>query len=128
MNRVFFVEFDLSNANISKENLKNLCEINNSYVEKEIYLSLNVFYFFKYKGNFHGKQIFKNDVRFRISAKKLIKSIQYRIEEHKSKFIEKQNNILKSNPNLEIKNSKLNFFTKIHGNNSIGIEFIKPNL
>ena len=46
MNRVFFVEFDLSNVNVSKENLKNLCEINNSYVDKEIYLSLNVFYVF----------------------------------------------------------------------------------
>ena len=86
------------------------------------------FMFFKYKGNLHGKQIFNNDIRFKITAKKLIKSIQYRIEEHKNKFIEKQNNILKSNPNLEIKNSKLNFFTKIQGNNSIGIEFTKPNL
>lgn len=76
----------------------------------------------------HGKQIFKNDVRFKIDAKKLIKSIQYRLEEHKSKFIEKQNNILKSNPNLEIKNSKLDFFTKINGNNSIGIEFYIPDL
>lgn len=63
-----------------------------------------------------------------MDAKKLVKSIQYRIEEHKTSFAEKQNNILKSNPNLEIKNSKLNFFTKINGNNSIGIEFHVPNL
>ncbi len=72
--------------------------------------------------------MFKNDIRFKVDAKKLVKSIQYRIEEHKNSFIEKQNNILKSNPNLEIKNSKLNFFTKLNGNNSIGIEFHVPNL
>lgn len=76
----------------------------------------------------HGKPVLKNDLRFKIDAKKLIKSIQYRIEEHKTSFLEKQNNILKSNPNLEIKNSKLHFFTKINGNNSIGIEFHIPNL
>ena len=72
--------------------------------------------------------MFKNDLRFKVDSKKLVKSIQYRIEEHKNSFLEKQNNILKSNPNLEIKNSKLNFFTKINGNNSVGIEFYLPEL
>ena len=76
----------------------------------------------------HGKQIFKNDIRLKIDAIKLIKSIQYRLGEHKTKFIEKQNIFQKSNSNLEIKNSKLDFFTKINGNNSIGIEFNIPDL
>ena len=42
MNRIFFNEFDLENSNISKENLKNLIEINNSFAEKEIFFILNV--------------------------------------------------------------------------------------
>lgn len=42
MNRVFYVEFDLENTNIARENLRNLIEINNHFADKEIYLNLNV--------------------------------------------------------------------------------------
>ena len=76
----------------------------------------------------HGKPIFKKDIRIFSEGKRFIKSIQYRIEEHKSKFIEKQLTIQKTNPNVEIKNSKNSFFTKVIGNNNIGIEFSKNKL
>lgn len=42
MNRVFFVEFDLENTKIPKENLRNLVEINNFFADNEITLNLNV--------------------------------------------------------------------------------------
>jgi len=42
LNRVFFIEFDLENTNIARENLRNLVEINNYFADKEIYLNLNV--------------------------------------------------------------------------------------
>jgi len=43
MNRVFFIEFDLENTNIQRENLRNLVEINNYFADREIFFNLNVF-------------------------------------------------------------------------------------
>ena len=40
---VFFLEFDLSTSNAKKDHLKNVREINNDFVEKEIHFVLNVF-------------------------------------------------------------------------------------
>jgi hypothetical protein len=76
----------------------------------------------------HGKTVFKNEVRFSIEAKKVIKSMQFRLESYKNDFIEKQKAIQRSNPNFEIQNSKFGFFTKIVNNANVGIEFHKPNL
>jgi hypothetical protein len=54
--------------------------------------------------------------------------MQFRLENYKNEFVEKQKSIQNSNPNFEIKNSKYNFFTKIVSTNYIAIEFNKPNL
>ncbi len=54
--------------------------------------------------------------------------MQFRLDNYKNEFIDKQKSIQRSNPNFEIKNSKFNFFTKIISNQNIGIEFHKPNL
>jgi hypothetical protein len=72
--------------------------------------------------------MFKNEIRFSLEAKKIIKTLQFRIEEYKKEFISKQKAIQLSNPNLEIKNSKNNFFAKVCCNQKIGVEFNKPNL
>jgi hypothetical protein len=76
----------------------------------------------------HGKPVFKNDVKFLIEAKKIIKSMQFRLESYKNDFIEKQKAIQRTNANFEIQNSKFNFFTKLLNNGSIAVEFNKPNL
>ena len=67
-------------------------------------------------------------MRFFAEARRIIKSIQYRLDCYKNEFIEKQKSIQKSNPNFEIKNAKNNFFTRINSNQNIGLEFHKPNL
>ena len=42
LNNIIFMEFDLRNSNISKEKLKQFIEINNEFVEKEMFFVLNV--------------------------------------------------------------------------------------
>lgn len=42
LNNIFFLEFDLKNSNISKEKLKHFIEINNDFVDKEMFFVLNV--------------------------------------------------------------------------------------
>ena len=46
LNNIIFMEFDLRNSNISKEKLKHFIEINNEFVEKEMFFVLNVCNFF----------------------------------------------------------------------------------
>jgi hypothetical protein len=120
LNNIIFLEFEINSNSISKDHLKYFREINNDFVEKEIHFVLN--------GTIHGKPIFKNELRYSIEARKIIKSMQFRLENYKSEFVEKQKSIERSNPNFEIKNSKFNFFSKIVSNQNIGIEFNKPNL
>jgi hypothetical protein len=72
--------------------------------------------------------MFKNDIRFSLEARKIIKSMQFRLENYKSEFVEKQKAIQKSNPNFEIRNSKFNFYSKVVSNHKLAIEFHKPNL
>ncbi len=72
--------------------------------------------------------MFKKDLKFSIETRKIIKSIQFRLENYKQDFLEKQAVFQKANPNLEMRNSKVNFFTKIQSSLNIGIEFSTPNL
>lgn len=72
--------------------------------------------------------MFKNEIKFSLDARQIIKTIQFRLEEYKKDFIIKQKAIQTNNPNFEIKNSKNNFYSRVHSNKKIGIEFTKPNL
>ena len=72
--------------------------------------------------------MFKDEIRFSIDAKKIIKTIQFRLEDYKREFMDKQRAIQLNNPNFELKNSKNNFYARVNTNNKIGIEFNKPNL
>jgi hypothetical protein len=72
--------------------------------------------------------MFKNEIRFSMEAKKIIKTIQFRLEDYKKEFLEKQKAIQTNNPGYELKNSKNNFFSRVNMNKKIGIEFNKPNL
>ena len=42
LNRVFYIEFDIINNNIPKDQLKNLSDVNYSLVDKEIHFEINV--------------------------------------------------------------------------------------
>jgi len=46
LNIIFFLEFDLTNTSVNKEQLKYLREINQEYVDKEVFFTLNVRYFY----------------------------------------------------------------------------------
>lgn len=106
---IFFIEFDL---NAIKDNIKAIKDINNDNVDKEYYFSLNA--------NFHGVKFFKNDLKFSIENRELIKCIQFKLESYKNEIIQN-----KKNDNITLRND---FFGKILCNTNFGIEFHKPSL
>jgi hypothetical protein len=97
--------------------------INDNCVEREVEFRLN--------GEFHGNKIFMNDLLFTVSYRDFIKSIQFRLNNFKSKilahnynrkFLENKN--YHNFQNLD-KNQK-KFYGKMINNVNIGIEFYKP--
>ena len=131
LKNVFLLEFDLeqvedlifegiNNENKDKEDLdkdqnnKDLREINDECVDREIYFILN--------GNFHGNKIFKNDLTFSVEYREFIKSMQFRIQNYQTKLIEAS----KKNKNKKIQNMQTSFFGKVLTNINLGIEFSKP--
>ena len=119
LNNVFLLKFDLKN-NINSSNFR---MINDNCVEREVEFRLN--------GEFHGNKIFMNDLLFTVSYRDFIKSIQFRLNNFKSKilahnynrkFLENKN--YHNFQNLD-KNQK-KFYGKMINNVNIGIEFYKP--
>ena len=73
LNNVFLLKFDLKNTN----NSNNFRLINDNCVDREIEFILN--------GEFHGNKIFTNDLLFSVTYRDFIKSIQFRLDNFKSK-------------------------------------------
>ena len=69
--------------------------------------------------HFHGKSFFEKDIEFSIEAKKIIKSMQFRLDSFKSEYI-----------NTESSRRVLvnTFKTKILSNLNIGLEFYKHKM
>ena len=101
--------------NKSKYN-KDLRDINDDCVEREIYFILN--------GTFHGNRIFKNDLNFSVEYREFIKSVQFRLQNYQNKIIEISKKI-KGKKNL-FHNMQTDFFGKVLTNINLGIEFSKP--
>ena len=119
LNNVFLLKFDLKNTN----NSNNFRLINDNCVDREIEFILN--------GEFHGNKIFTNDLLFSVTYRDFIKSIQFRLDNFKSKVLANNyNRKYGENKNYythqnEDKNQK-KFFGKMINNVNIGIEFFKP--
>jgi hypothetical protein len=77
LNNVFLLQFDLKN-NIDKNNDFRL--INDNCVGREIDFILN--------GEFHGNTIFKNDLKFSVTYRDFIKTIQFRLDNYKNKILD----------------------------------------
>ena len=75
LNNIFFLEFDLT-----KEQNKNLREISNENVERELFFVLN--------GMIHDVPLFSSDLKFSVETRKFIKSIQFRLETYKNELIQ----------------------------------------
>ena len=109
-NSCILIEFDLDNY---KGNNKYFKIINKSFIEREIKCSFN--------GIVHLSQLLKNDIFFSIEPKRLIKSIENRIEDYKNDYLKLNN-----------KNKKLfrfasKFFTPLIKVPNIGILFSTNN-
>ena len=128
LKNIFLLEFDLNKIeniidNINNEeelnksnNNKDLRDIDDDCVEREIYFILN--------GTFHGNQVFKNDLTFSVEYREFIKSVQFRLQNYQNKIIEMSKKI-KVKKNL-FQNMQTNFFGKVLTNINLGIEFSKP--
>ena len=121
LNNVFLLQFDLKN-NIDKNNDFRL--INDNCVGREIDFILN--------GEFHGNTIFKNDLKFSVTYRDFIKTIQFRLDNYKNKILDyKYNKKYGENSNknhnyiIQEQNQKI-FYGKMINNVNIGIEFLKP--
>lgn len=121
LNNVFLIKFDLKNDISNNDDFR---LINDNCVDRDIDFVLN--------GEFHGKKIFKNDLTFSVSYRDFIKTIQFRLENFKSKVMDYIHNKKygeSSNRNhnsiIQIKNQKV-FYGKLINNVNIGIEFLKP--
>ena len=121
LNNVFLLKFDLKN-NIDKNNDFRL--INDNCVEREVEFILN--------GEIHGNKIFSNDLKFTVSYRDFIKTIQFRLNNFKNKILDYHYNRKygdKNNRNhnnlIQEKNQKI-FYGKMINNINIGIEFLKP--
>ena len=121
LNNVFLLKFDLKN-NIDKNNDFRL--INDNCVEREIEFILN--------GEFHGNKIFSKDLKFSVTYRDFIKTIQFRLDNFKNKILDYNYNRKygdKNNRNhnnlIQEKNQKI-FYGKMINNINIGIEFLKP--
>ena len=121
LNNVFLLQFDLKN-NIDKNNDFRL--INDNCVEREIDFILN--------GEFHENTIFKNDLKFSVTYRDFIKTIQFRLDNYKNKILDyKHNKKIGENSNknhnniIQEQNQKI-FYGKMINNVNIGIEFLKP--
>ena len=75
-NSCLLIEFDLDNYKVHNKYFK---IINQSFFESEIKCTLN--------GLVHQKELLKNDIFFKIDPKKLIKSIENRIENYKNDYL-----------------------------------------
>ena len=129
LKNIFLLEFDLNQIENMIENLNNdevinksgnnnkdLRDIDDDCVEREIYFVLN--------GTFHGNKIFKNDLTFSVEYREFIKSVQFRLQNYQNKIIEMSKKI-KAKKNL-FQNMQTNFFGKVLTNINLGIEFSKP--
>ncbi len=105
------IEIDLNN---SKETNKYFKEINNKFVDREISFYLN--------GIVHQKDLLKNDISFTIDKKKIIKSIQIRIENYKNSYLKQ----VKNEKELKFK-YRSTFFTPLVNLKNIGILFSTNN-
>ncbi len=114
LNNIFFLEFDLT-----KEQNKNLREISNENVERELFFVLN--------GMIHDVPLFSSDLKFSVETRKFIKSIQFRLETYKNELIQLKKSKSKSETNttIPVRNT---FFGKVLSNTNLGIEFHKPHL
>ena len=119
LNNVFLLKFDLKNA----INSNNFRLINDNCVDREVEFKLN--------GDFHGNKIFTNDLLFSVTYRDFIKSIQFRLDNFKSKILANNyNRKYGGNQNYYLhqipdKNQK-KFYGKMINNVNIGIEFYKP--
>ena len=105
------IDIDLNN---SKEKNKYFKEINNKFVDREILFYLN--------GIVHQKDLLKNDISFTIDKKKIIKSIQIRIENYKNSYLKQVKN--KNELNFKFRST---FFTPLVNLKNIGILFCTNN-
>ena len=105
------IEIDLNN---SKETNKYFKEINNKFVDREISFYLN--------GVVHQKDLLRNDISFTIDKKKIIKSIQIRMENYKNSYLKQ----VKNKKELNFKYRSI-FFTPLVNLKNIGILFSTNN-
>ena len=121
LSNIFLLKFDLMN-DLNKNNDFRL--INDNCVEREISFMLN--------GEMHGNKIFKNDLKFWVTYREFIKTIQFRLDTFKKKILDYnynrkyyENNNKNHNNLIQEQNRKI-FYGKLINNVNIGIEFLKP--
>ena len=118
---VFLLKFDLINEHNKNNDFR---AINDNCVGREIYFMLN--------GDMHGNKIFKNDLKFSVTYREFIKTIQFRLDNFKNKILDfnynrkfLENNNKNHNNLIQEQNRKI-FYGKLINNVNIGIEFLKP--
>ena len=109
-NSCLLIEFDLDNYKVHNKYFK---IINQFFFESEIKCTLN--------GLVHQKELLKNDIFFNIDSKRLIKSIENRIENYKNDYLK----LDKKNKNIFRYRST--FFTPLLQDPNIGIIFSTYN-
>ena len=122
LGNVFLLKFNLKN---DLENNNDFRLINDNCVEREINFILN--------GDIHGNKIFKNDLKFSVTYREFIKTIQFRLDNFKNKILDynynrkfwDNNNNKDHNNIIQEQNRKL-FYGKMINNVNMGIEFFKP--
>ena len=121
LDNVFLLKFDLKN---DLDNNNDFRLINDNCVERDIDFTLN--------GEFHGNKIFKYDLKFSVSYRDFIKTIQFRLDNFKNKILDynyhrkyTENNNKNHNILIQEQNQKI-FYGKMINNINIGIEFLKP--
>ena len=122
LGNVFLLKFDLKT---DLENNNDFRLINDNCVEKEISFILN--------GDIHGNKIFKNDLKFSVTFREFIKTIQFRLDNFKNKILDYnynrkfwENNSNKNHNNIIQEQNRKLFYGKMINNVNMGIEFWKP--
>ena len=121
LGNVFLIKFDLKN---DLDNNNDFRLINDNCVERDIDFILN--------GEFHGNKIFKNDLKFSVTYRDFIKTIQFRLDNFKNKILDYNyhkkfgENSNKNHNNLIQEQNQKIFYGKMINNVNIGIEFLKP--
>lgn len=106
-------------CNCKAEVLSNLSEVDEYFHEKDWKFMVN--------GLIHEKRVFNENIEVKVEHKRILKSIQSRLEQYSKELSEKKAKSSKANPNQEFENKKFTFFAKVQNQRNLGVLFSIPD-